>query len=124
MNAKALCLIAGVSVLAFAGPTFAAGPMQLSALQMDTITAGSNQNATVEPGTKTNPATEGKRAHKPSGKPKSNTESETKKLTIADLIGLHARVYTTGDFLTLDYRLDRVNIALSKAGKLVRIWVG
>lgn len=123
MNAKALCLIAGVSVLAFAGPTLAAGPMQLSASQMDTITAGSNQKATVPPANTTS-AIEGKNPHKSSGKPSSNEGMEIEKLTIADLIGLQARVYTTGDALTMDYRLDRVNIELSKTGKLVKIWIG
>ncbi|MDF1815008.1 MAG: hypothetical protein P1V20_22580 [Verrucomicrobiales bacterium] len=43
---------------------------------------------------------------------------------VKELIGKTARVYTTGDILTEDYRNDRINIELSKSGIIVRIWRG
>lgn len=43
---------------------------------------------------------------------------------IATLIGKTARVYTTGDMLTQDFVPDRVNIELSDAREIVRVWLG
>ncbi|UTA48443.1 hypothetical protein L1F30_02595 [Simiduia sp. 21SJ11W-1] len=43
---------------------------------------------------------------------------------ISSLTGKEARVYTTGDFLTQDHRPERVNIELSPARDIVRIWMG
>lgn len=43
---------------------------------------------------------------------------------IGILIGRHARVYHTGDMLTMDYRPDRINVELSAANDIVSIWQG
>jgi len=43
---------------------------------------------------------------------------------ISILINKTSRVYKSGDMLTEDYRPDRVNIELSEAGEIVKIWMG
>ncbi len=43
---------------------------------------------------------------------------------VSSIIGSRARVYTKGDMLTQDFVPERVNIELSEAGEILRIWRG
>lgn len=43
---------------------------------------------------------------------------------VHELIGRIPRVYTIGDPLTKDFRLDRVNIEKDTSGRIGRIWIG
>lgn len=42
----------------------------------------------------------------------------------ADLVGRNLRVYEIGDFLTLDWQPNRVNIGLNDKGKIADVWFG
>ncbi|MBA4141754.1 MAG: hypothetical protein H0X43_01860 [Nitrosospira sp.] len=44
--------------------------------------------------------------------------------TVKELTGHPLRVYKTGDFLTRDWRPDRVNIEVNNEGIIVDIWFG
>ena len=43
---------------------------------------------------------------------------------VGDLVGRPFRTYVTGDIITEDYVVDRVNIETDKAGTIVSVWFG
>jgi hypothetical protein len=52
------------------------------------------------------------------------TEVNANPTTLREIIGRPVRVYKTGDALTKDFRPERVNIEVSEAHQIARIWFG